>query len=206
MDGLETPTVRDVSTAWRDIKRSIDLGLRLEEVITEVSRILTATQSERMSALIGFIAYSRMTPQKMIRDAFLEYSNFPWKFVLDRYGALASEKQILDSYFDLINNDPLMGLKEQGISTTIPNLCYLSFKLHLEIGSKLSLKQYRGIGSDENTTPIPMKLVIDALIKKFKEQTVNLELEWPEDWQDQVFSPAVIGHQPSCHRTSAQLS
>lgn len=64
-------------------------------------------------ALGNFIYFFKMTPQKLVCDALLEQSSFPWPFIFDKYGALKAEKD-LDAYLELIDNDPLMGLKEQG--------------------------------------------------------------------------------------------
>lgn len=129
---------------------------------------------------MGFIHYSRMTPIRLICGALTQFHSYPWKIMLANFPELQTELDFLKEYLDDTGADKLAGLKYQGVSRLIPNLTYLSYQLHYQIGGQVSLANYKGIGSPDNPTTITLKRCLDESIIKTRRDRFSLDMKWPE--------------------------
>jgi predicted component of viral defense system (DUF524 family) len=61
----------------------------------------------------------------------------------------------------------------------VKNLAYLCVKLQSEIGGDEQIKKHNRIGGLNNTTQIPLKTAINAMIDQFKKEIASLSIELP---------------------------
>lgn len=126
---------------------------------------------------MSFIGYSRMTAIKLVCEAMVQFTEFPWNIMFSNFPLLQAEHTKLMKYLEVIENDILAGQKYQGISQVIPNLIYLSYQLHVQMGGRMSLTNYKGIGSPDNRTTVPLKRILDESARRDR---FTLEYAWPQ--------------------------
>lgn len=133
---IEPPTPEDVTSCWTLIEKILSKGLLLERVVDAMSRVADAIQCPVFTTVLNFIAYSRMTPIRLVCEAVTQFNNYPWNVMFTNYPILKKDVNRIQTFLEAVNNDELAGLKFQGISQLIPNITYLSYQLHVQIGRK----------------------------------------------------------------------
>lgn len=172
---IDPPTTEDIVTTWLLIEKALGKGLSLELVIEKVMEVTTPIDCPVFTAVFNFIGYSRMTPVRLVCEALSQFTEFPWKLMFNNFPILKAEKDKLMSYLDIVEHDPYAGLKFQGISQVIPNLTYLSYQLHVQMGGRMSLTNYKGIGSPDNRTTIALKKILDESVTRARRDRFTLE-------------------------------
>lgn len=177
---LDPPSQKEITDCWLLVNHNLQLGTDLQVLLDVVTHTVNSLSSDRLSVMMGFVPYSRMTVVKLITDAFIEYNDFPWLEMMGAYPVLKKELNIVMSYLDSIEENTLAGFMIQSIGPQVPNLAYLCVHLHMEIGGKRTLRDYRGVGSTTNPTPVPLRNALEKMIEKFRSSQDTVLACWPE--------------------------
>lgn len=177
---LDPPSQREITDCWTIINHNLQLGTDLHALLDVVTQMVNSLSSDRLSDMMSFVPYSRMTVVKLITDAYIEYNDFPWVEMMNAYPVLKKELGMVMAYLDSIEEDNLAGFLAQSIGPQVPNLVYLSVHLHMEIGGKRTLRDYRGVGSSTNSTPVPLRNALEKMIEKYRSSQDTVLAYWPE--------------------------
>lgn len=179
VDKIESPSVEDISNTWILVEKALLKGIKLELLIEKVLEITSSIECPVFTAVMNFVGYSRMTPVRLICEAMNQFTEFPWNIMFQNFPLLKTERDKLIKYLDVIESDSLAGLKYQGISQVIPNLTYLAYQLHVQMGGRISLTNYKGIGSPDNRTTIPLRRVLDESLTRARRDRFTKQYAWP---------------------------
>jgi hypothetical protein len=154
-------------------------GLDLDRLRNEISNVVNQayTHVPQLIAVTSQADFKGLTPLQVTGRAIAEQTEIPWENLLNKFSVLSSELKIANNFVKEVSNDVFAGIKYGGISQETRNLLYFCVRVLIVLEREESLRPYAGFGGENSQLSVPMKVTLDALIEKFKDQQVKLASE-----------------------------
>ena len=158
-------------TLSRDCYAQVGSAIADDEILPLFQRIIYDVDQGRLPQEIkNVIAWAKnlhITGTWICVSGIRDYEDFPWEKVAQMFPREANKLIVAG---EAIESDPYIGFKKsrKGVSQRLyPNIAFICFRLHLELGDQPSLRQYKGcIETPSKHSELIMRMIQEYVAKR----------------------------------------